>query len=429
MKRLLGGVGGLLLIANLLNAQALNTLDTQQLERIASVSNKVNLNTNLPIVAGQEGDDQEQVRSKKFSKVYSADKGDKIVLSNQYGSMQIRAWDRKEIKVDAEISAIGGSDSESQKLLDEVSIESGKSGNQIVFKTIMGLNNKSWGRGSRNGKRWVREVRVNYVVYLPATNDLTLSQTYGSVAMGELSGSLYAKVQYGDFSAISLNSTNNYISVQYGKASISSLNRAVIVQQYGSGLTIGTIRTLDLDVQYASVNIGTIKGNAKIKQQYGDGLVIGTAGGDLDLDVQYANVNVKEIRGNARIKQQYSNLVVGSAEKIDVNAEYTNANVGTLKGDGNFSMSYNNLVIGEVTNDCKLVTIKGDYLGVSVGFSNTFNAELKVNTNYAGFKYGDRVSVRAEGDGSNKSYTGKIGSGSNSVSVKINADYGSVRIK
>jgi hypothetical protein len=376
----------------------------------------------------REGDD-DPMRSKTFSKTFAADNTDKIVLGNVYGSIVIKIWDRKEVKADIDIKAYSNDEAGAQKLLDGVTIEAGKSGDQIVFKTKL-EEQGNWGSGKRLGRKWRREVKVDYVVYMPASNALTMSQNYGNIAMGDLTGPLYAKVQYGNFAAQNLSNSNNYISVQYGNTNIQNVNKAVVKHQYGSGLTIGTAGTLDINAQYAAVNVSTIKGDAVIKQQYGSGLTIGTVH-DLDLNAQYCNVNLSSIKGDAKIDQQYNNLTIGSVGKLELKTQYTSTSVETLRGDGRFNMQYNKLSINEVTNGCKALFIDGDYLNISAAFESDYSADLEVQTSYASFKYGDRVSANQVGnkeDSNSKHYMGKIGKGGGAV-VKIKSDYGSVTIK
>jgi len=414
MKNVIGLMVGLCFIVANANSQTQDVISNTTTTTVTSYQ-------------GQEG----PMRSKTFSKSFAADQSDKLVLSNLYGSIQVKTWNKKEVQVDVDIKSYGNTDEEAQKLLDEVSIEASKSGDQISYKTVMDQENKNWGRGSRNGKKFRREVRITYVVNMPASNALTLAQTYGNVTLADLSGALYAKVQYGNFTAESLSNTNNYVSVQYGNCNIQSINNAVIKQQYGKGVTIGTVNTLDLNAQYAEVNVTTIKGNATIKQQYGSGLSIGSVD-NLNLNAQYVSVNVGTIKGNATVNQQYNNLSIGSVNKLTLKSQYTSVAVTALNGDGNFDMEYNKLSISEISNGCKTLNVDGQYVAISLGFNDNYNADLSVHTSYAPLKFSDGVTARLLNDtkdySSTKDYSGKIGNGG-SASVKIKADYGSVTLK
>lgn len=370
----------------------------------------------------QNGDDP--MRSKNFSKSFSISPSDKINLHNQYGAMVIKIWDKREVKIDVSIKAFSNEDREAQRLIDQVNISAEKDGDQVTCKTNIGSGSRWAGRGRR------REVKVNYVVYMPATNSLTLTQEFGNVNMDDFAGPLYAKVQYGDFIAGKLSSANNYVSVQYGKTTITDINKAVVKQQYGSGLTIGAAGTLDLNAQYVTVRINTIRGDAIIKQQYGSGISI-TNVNNLDLDIQYANVRVDNIKGNAIIRQQYNSIKIGTVGKLDLKSQYANVEIGALRGDGFFKMSYNNFDIAEVGTGCRNLTIDADYVDTKLKFAEGFNSDFNVQTSYSGFKSGDRVTVRQSGsqdDDNSKNYTGKIGSGGRSA-VRIKSDYGSVTFR
>jgi hypothetical protein len=407
-------------------AQETSELKTTDYAVNRSANSNIAISHNSEVRTKVQGDD-DAVRVKNISKTFSADKTDKVVLSNQFGSMLIKVWDRREVKIDIAIKAYSNNEREAQDLIDQVNISADKNGDIISCKTTIGNENRWSGRNKR------REVKINYVVYLPATNALNLSQQFGNVDMGDFSAPLNAKVQYGDFNAGELSDVNNYISVQYGKTNIQELNKATIRQQYGSGLTIGIAGTIDLNAQYANVNITTVKGDALIRQQYGSGLKLGSVN-NLDLNVQYANVNVTTIKGSATIKQQYNSLTIGTVGRLSLKSQYTGVNIGTLRSDGDFRMSYNNFTINEIGSGCKNLVIDADYVDVNLNFSNSFNGDFSVQKSYGNFKYGSNVRVNALAENeerrnsSTKSYSGKIGNGGNST-VQIKTTYGSITFK
>jgi hypothetical protein len=384
----------------------------------AGLSNKVNQdNSSMQDDPG---------RTKTISKSFQADRSDKISLSNQFGPMVIKVWDKKEVKIDVSIMAYSDGDNSTQRLIDRVNIQADKIGDQISCTTVIDQDKKWSGRNRK------REIRVNYVVYLPAVNALSISQKFGNVSLGDYAGPLSAKVQYGDLVTGNLTDDNNYISVQYGKTNIGAVNKATIKQQYGSGLTIGSVGELNLTAQYAEVSISTIKGDAVIKQQYGAGLKIGTVN-NLTLDVQYANVNVTTVRGNAIIKQQYNSLELGSVKELTLKAQYTGVQIGNLRGDGNIRASYNNFNVTKVGTGCRNLAIDADYTDINLGFADSYNSDFSIQKTYGGFKYGPNVkaSIAANGDdrhSSTKSYSGKIGNGGNGM-INIKSDYGSVVFK
>jgi hypothetical protein len=375
-------------------------------------------------------DPDDPMRSKTFSKSFAMDTRDKVSLNNRYGDILIKTWDKREVRVDVAIKVYSKDEQDAQRLLDETVIEAGKSGDQVSFKTSIGMRGGEYGSKVKNGKTiWRREVKVNYVVYMPASNGLILSNQYGNVSMGNFYGAVNAKVQYGNFTAGNLNSTDNYLDMQYGKTTVQEINKAVIKHQYGSGLVLGTVGTLDLKAQYVAVTIGTIKGNALIKQQYGQGLNI-AAVDNLDLEAQYVNVKIGNVNGNANIKQQYNNISIASVNnKLNLKGQYANVKVGNLRGDGNFIVEYNKVTIENISTGCKRLIIGAAYSHVSLGFSNDYQADFDVKVSYSGFNYGSGVASKLVSDkGNTKIYNGKIGNGGSAM-VSINDDYGSVTFK
>lgn len=418
MKRSLFGLAGMILLVSHTGARAGGPV------------------TKAPSVTGiyraqQNDPDDDPSKAKSFSRSFPLSSGEKVNLSNQYGSILIKNWDKKEIKVDVDIRAYSNSESEAQKLLDEVNIEAEKRSDGVFFRTSIREGNTSWGSWIRNGKRGRKEIKINYVVYIPSNTALSLSQQYGNIDMGDQAGPLSVKVQYGNFTAGNLSSSNNYVSVQYGKTNIAEMNKATVKHQYGSGLTIGMVADLTLNAQYVNVNISGIKESATIKQQYGSNLTLGVVSG-LNLDAQYTKVSIQAVKkGNTSVKQQYGSLDIGSVGNINVKSQYTGVSIGNLWGDGSFDMSYDKLNIQKVSESVRSLAVDAEYVNIGIGFADRYNGDLDVKTSYAAFRYGNGVSARTTGDdehSQDKNYIGKIGSGG-SNKVRVKSSYGSVTFK
>ena len=394
----------------------------------------VNTNTSTTTVSNRPYDEEmngvDAEKTKSVSRSFSLDPNDKVNLNNQYGSIVIKTWDRKEIKADIEIKAFSNSDSEVQKMLDAVTIEASKNGDMVSFRTNMSERNGRYGRGVRNGvTTWRREVKINYIVYMPAANSLTVSQQYGNVEVGNFAGPTSLKVQYGNLVAGNLTNSNNYINVQYGKCDVQELSAGVVKHSYNGPVNIGSAGTLELDAEYVGVNINTIRRSADLKIQYGKGLTVGTIGGNLLLNAEYAKVNINTVKGNLVAKQAYGDFNIASSGKIAVDAEYSNVTLGTVNGDANIRMDYNKLNISEISPACRNFSFAGEYVGVDLGFADKYNGNFSVSTSYAGFKYGSNVSASLSSrDDEEKRYTGKIGNGG-SGNVNIKTSYGSVTFK
>jgi len=401
MKKLTLSTAAFLLLAVQLNAQSEVSVSTNVNTNVSVNSNQqsyaVNKKTTVNFNSNDE-QDSDPVKAKTFTKTFTIDKNDKVNLSNQFGGITIKTWDKNEIKVDIDIKAYAKTDDEAQKLLDQVSISASKDGDLVAFKTNMGDRSGNWGSNTRNGKTvWRREAKVYYVVYMPAGNSLTASQQYGNIILDDFSGPTSLKVQYGNLTAGNLTNNNNYISIQYGKGTVKDMGGATIKHQYGGGITIGNVGNLNLDAQYTAVNVNSVNGATSIKHQYGGGTTIGSVSGAMNVNTQYAPIKISNLKGNLTCRSQYGKVIVNDIESgkdIDVDAQYAS---------------------------------------VSLSFATNYNADFEVRTQYGGFSYGSNVTAKRQGDGErdysqNKNYSGQIGKGG-AAKVIVRTQYNSVTFK
>lgn len=401
MKKLTLSTACFLLLAAQLNAQSNVVIST-------TTNANVSVNVNTPLYAvnttstnlnvnTSDVQDGDPVKSKTFTKSFVIDKNDKVNLSNQFGGITIKTWDKNEIKVDVDIKAYAKTDADAQKLLDQVSISASKDGDMVAFKTNMEDRSGNWG-SSRNGKNsWRREAKVFYVVYMPAGNSLTASQQYGNIVLDDFSGPTSLKVQYGNLNAGNLTNSNNYISIQYGKGTVKDMGGATIKHQYGGGVTIGNVGNLDLNAQYTSANISSVRGTAIVKHQYGSGTTIGSVSGTISVNTQYAPIKIGNLKGDINCRAQYGKVIVDDIEAG------------------------------------KDVNVDAQYSSVSLGFATNYNADFEVKTQYGGFSYGSNVNAKKQGEGErdysqNKNYIGQIGKGG-SAKVLVKTQYNSVTFK
>src|SRR5215216_5774026 len=88
-----------------------------------------------------KSDDSE--KKKTYTKSYSISSSDEISIENKFGETKLVTWSNNEVKVDVEITTKASTDERAQQLLDAISIEDGKSGNSVYFKTKIDNINKS----------------------------------------------------------------------------------------------------------------------------------------------------------------------------------------------------------------------------------------------------------------------------------------------
>ena len=286
-------------------------------------------NLNLNFNTSDDKKLQEQIKSgdvvekvKNYSKSYSVDGNDKLVINNTYGKVTVNTWAKNEFKVDVQIKAYANEEEDAQKMLDNISITDSKENSVISFKTNIertqnNNGNNFWGTWFSNGKSNTRKSEINYIIYMPTKSQLQISNRYGATILPDLQGKLIIDNSYGSLTGKNLSNPANEIKVRYGSANIENLGSSNLTVSYGS-LNLGEADKLNADVSYSSAKIGKLTTSATINVRYSGGLQIA----DVDKNMRNLSVN-----------SSYSTVKLGLPENenadIDVTVRYGSFNYGS----------------------------------------------------------------------------------------------------
>lgn len=189
-------------------------------------------------------------KKKTHSKSYTVSSSDKISLNNQFGEMKINTWDKNEVKVDVTITAEAGSDARAQVILDNITIDDGKSGNGVYFKTKVGdKNNQNREKGEK------QSFNIDYVVYLPAGNALDAHNEFGPMSIGDYRGKVSLQSKFGSLTTGNL---TNYakVLVEFGKATIGSMSDGDLTIKFARGLVNNLSGEVKANFEHSSVKLG-----------------------------------------------------------------------------------------------------------------------------------------------------------------------------
>ncbi len=222
-------------------------------------------------VSAMPGDPLVEKR-KTYSKSYSINSSDKVSLSNQFGEMKILTWDKNEIRVDVTIVCKASSEDVAQKIMDKISIEDGKSGNGVYFKTKMKDESNNSG-SNKKGEYKEQSMKIDYQVFMPATNTLEASNQFGPMSLPDYKGPVDLESKFGSLTTGRLTSVKN-IEVEFGSANIAHLN--------GGKLTI----------KFSKGTVGSMSGNVALRFEFCDKIKIGLSNDVKDLDLKNSYTTV-----------------------------------------------------------------------------------------------------------------------------------------
>ena len=218
-------------------------------------------------------------KTKTYTKTYDVSSSDKISIENSFGKTKLITWGESKVQVDVEIKTVANTEEKSQKLIDAITIEDGKSSDGVYFKTR--IENKNG--GNNQGKH--TEMEINYTVHLPANNPLNLKTSFGDTYVPDYNGQASIEEKFGNLTAGNLSNVQD-LDVQFGTAKIES------------------IANCKFSVGYSTFSVKKFSGDIDAKFDFCDG-------GELNLDN-----SIKSLK----IYNNYSSIKINAAK--DLSADF-----------------------------------------------------------------------------------------------------------
>lgn len=219
----------------------------------------------------------EFVKTRAVNKSYNVSSSDKLNIKNSFGSVEVKTWNRNEIKVDVAIEVSANTDALAQKMIDRISVIDGKSGNEISFKTDMKDVHDSKDKNNSKGEK--STMSINYTISMPANNALTVKNEFGATTIPDMSGEVDLISKFGDLNTGNLTNVKN-IQVEFGKANLANING-------GSKVTI----------KFSKALISKLSGDVKLNLEFCNNvrLSLDNSLTSLDLKTSYSTVNLKPL--------------------------------------------------------------------------------------------------------------------------------------
>jgi hypothetical protein len=225
----------------------------------------------------------EFVKTKTVNKTYSVAARDKFSLRNSFGKVEVHTWNKNEVKVDVTVEVTANKEAVAQKIFDGISISEKQSGGEVSFKTNM--------KGSTNSKSDKSSMSVDYVIYLPETNELDVSNEFGATVIPNFKGKVDLTSKFGSLTTGNLADVKN-ILVEFGKGNFESINNG------------------DITIKFSAANLGKLTGSTKLKFEFCSASRVNLDNNlsSLDLNASYSTINLKPANGLGAAYTIYTNF-------------------------------------------------------------------------------------------------------------------------
>ncbi|MEO9483831.1 MAG: DUF4097 family beta strand repeat-containing protein [Ekhidna sp.] len=327
---------------------------------------------------------KDQDEKKKYvEKNYKVSTTTKLKIENSFGEILINTWEKNEFDIKVEIIGKGRNDERAQRILDAIEIDITESSAEISFETeIEKLKNKN-----------EEGFEINYTVYMPETNPLNIRNSFGDVTMGDRKNNLDIHVSYGSMRVGDI-SGDARIKLSFGSGGVESMKDGEATIKY-SNFEIDMAGKLDLTQGFSDIEIGEVA--------------------DLELESKYGKIEIEKV------------------DKIDADVHFSGLDIEELTGSIELDCSYlGNFRIEKLAKSFTLVDIDGRFGSYEIGLEEGLNADIDAEFSFANLKYSSDVDAtfNYRVKESNKStYRGKIGKGDPNKRIRVDSNYGNLRLK
>lgn len=307
---------------------------------------------------------QMQEANRRISKNFQVNHDAVLIVDNRFGKIHCEVWDKNEIAIEAEITAVAGSLKEAQRLLENVKVDI--RGNALKVEAITTMEERS-GRGNKS------VVTVDYSIKLPRTLNLNLSNKFGDIFLDENAGSSIIDLSYGNLQVNRLLGEKHALNMKFSKGNL------------------GTAGHLKLEVSYSELRAKEIT-NLVVDSKFST------------LEIEHAAIVTQE--------SQYDTSELGETREVRSVAKFSTIRIGSVSEQLILDMKYGGCTVKEIGPSFKEVTVTNSFGNVDLRFNpeSSFKLDASGSFGEVTFPKGSDVTVD-EKSHTSKSYKGTIGKG------------------
>jgi hypothetical protein len=326
-------------------------------------------------------------KEKKLHKEYNVSANATVKIDNSYGDIDIITWNENRVVIDVTITTNGNDEDKVIKKLEGIDVMFDSSTNLVSAKTKFN-NDKSWWNWGNNNVN----MKINYVIKMPMSNNVDLENDYGNINLDKLIGRAEIDCDYGKITTKELMADNNVLSFDYTKNSYFEY-----------------IKSGKIDADYSSFTVGKTN--------------------NLIIDADYTKSDI-EIAEDVTYKCDYGSLTVGKANNVKGDGDYLTVRLGDIYKNVSINADYGSLKIDNMTANAGNIDITSDYMKITIGYSEGYNFNFDIDLTYGSLRDSDGFEFSKRNEkSSSKYYSGYYGNSNSKNRIKIESDYGSVTFK
>lgn len=320
-------------------------------------------------------------------------------VTNKYGSITIKNWDKKEVEIKVFISVRASSESKANDVFDRIEVNFRNDPGYVMAATEIESQNSSWFSWGNSDS----DFQINYEVKMPKTVHLKASNKYGNMYLSDLENGAELEAKYGD------------------------IRSTLIVGEVGLDLGYGKTYfdkwgNLNANVKYSEIEGNTL-GDAKIDSKYSKFSFNNI--GHLKCDTGYDDYKIDKAI-SIENEGKYDNFDIDEITDVSIENRNNNVKIDELHGKLEIDQKYGSIDIDDIDCNNAGIDIDGEYIDIDLGLGSCNNYDVDIKCEYSNLDLPNSLDNEIRKDGHNdKSVNAKAGNGSKEI--RIRARYGSIK--
>ena len=353
----------------------------------------------IPTIASAVPGKGKYTKSKKLSKNYAVSKSGTVKINNSFGNVTITTWDQPQVTFEVNVEVSGDNEERVNDRLRKIDVRFSSSNDFVEANTQTDGyqdNDNGWSfwdlfksgnNSSNNGN-----LKIDYIVKMPVTAKLDITNDYGAIILDRLEGRAEISCDFGRLDIGQLMATNNEIKFDYTKSS----------------------------------NIDYMKSGV-IKADFSDFDLYGCE--ELDFRGDYSKARLHKTK-MLKFNSDFSTVESDESEIIDGRGDYSTIRLGTIIQKADLNTDFGTIKVKEIGPDFKSLEIRSDYTGIDLNYHPMAKFNFDADLSFANIKLSQDAEVtRSEKDTTNKRVSGYVGANDTGSMITIKSEFGNVSLK
>ncbi|MFK7833980.1 MAG: hypothetical protein AB8B52_11930 [Winogradskyella sp.] len=345
----------------------------------------------MPFVlfANTERDLVKTTKERNIKKSYNVSPNATLKVNNSFGNLNIVTWDQNKIEFDITIKVTGNNAEKVQDRLNSIAVDFSATNDLVSAITRIEKNESNWWNW---GKKMNLQLEINYLIKMPITNHVDLSNDYGSINLDRLEGVAKISCDYGKITTKELMADANDIRFDYSSSCFFEyINSGTIKADY-SGFTVAKAKNLIVKADYTK--------------------------------------SIIEAAENVDYNCDYGSLKIDNINNLDGQGDYLSLRLGDVFKNVNIKTNFGSIKIDRMASKAKNIDIKSEFTGITIGYDVDYNFNFDIDLEFASLRESDDFNfISKEIEMTEKKYKGYYGSQNSGNLVNIKSEYGSVSFK